>query len=156
MSNTLDVTPSVKGTEECIPCQKTTIAFAPSGNGFGKETDKDTVLNHPTEEPPARAIAATVADYPTQEPPSKLTQQGVGAVAAGWQTDKKVTGLWRACGNDRNSYMYVDGIGWRKFADNSDSAIMAFSIIAAHAKTTGKGANYYEGDDGKVNTIYVW
>lgn len=156
MSNTLEVAPSITGTEECVPCQNVAIAFAPPGNGF----NKDTVLDFPTEEPPVRSIAATVADYPTQEPPSTL-QQGIasgtgGAVGAGWQTNKKVTGLWRACGNDRNSYMYVDGIGWRKFADNSDSAIMAFSIIAAHAKTTGKGANYYEGDDGKVNTIYVW
>lgn len=67
-----------------------------------------------------------------------------------------MTGFWRGCGADRNAWMHLDGIGWRKFADNSDSAIMAFNIIAAHVKTTGKGANYYEGDDGKVNTLYVW
>ena len=146
----LEMNSATIATEECIPCQMPQAAFAPNGNS----SSKDTVLDYPTQTPPAEAVAASVAERPTQTPPSNLAQQG--AVAAGLQTEKKVTGLWRSCGADRNSWMHVDGIGWRKFADNSDSAITAFNIIAAHAKTTEKGANYNEGDDGKVNILYVW
>lgn len=145
MNNTHEMTPFAPAAEACVPCQ--TVPFALS-NG------KETVLDHPTQEPPAQALLAKAADRPTQEPPAQSAQKN--AVTAAWQTDKKITGLWRSCGNDRNSWMHVDTIGWRKFAENSDSAITAFSIIAAHAKTTGKGANYYEGDDGKITTLYVW
>jgi hypothetical protein len=113
------------------------------------------ILDYPTVEPPDHKISATVENRPTQAPPRQLTEKEK-AIGAGWQLNKKVVGLWSYCSDQRNAYMYVDGIGWRKFADNSDSAIMAFNIIASHAKVTGKGANFYEGDDGKVNTLYVW
>ncbi len=113
------------------------------------------ILDYPTVEPPAQMISATIENRPTQDPPLQLIEKEK-AIGAGWQTNKKVLGFWSICSDQRNTYMYVDGIGWRKFADNSDSAIMAFNIIASHAKVTGKGANFYEGDDGKVNTLYVW
>jgi hypothetical protein len=128
------------------------VELIPPGNGSRQDSS---TLDHPTEEPPAHATSATVEARPAQDPPSQLAVQEK-AIGAGWQTNKKVLGFWSICSDQRNAYMYVDGIGWRKFADNSDSAIMAFNIIAAHAKVTGKGANYYEGDDGKVNTLYVW
>jgi hypothetical protein len=135
---------------ECAPCQCPPVALMPNppmSNG-------QTIFGHPTQEPPVHSIVASLAAVPTQEPPAQQGQQG--AVAAGWQTDKKVAGLYRTCGADRNSWMYVEGIGWRKFLETSDSATTAFSIIAAHAKTTNKTVNYYEGDDGKVNTLYVF
>ena len=128
------------------------VELIPPGNGSRQDSS---ILDHPTEEPPAHSISAKVENRPAQDPPSQLAVQEKG-IGAGWQTNKKVLGFWSICSDQRNAYMYVDGIGWRKFADNSDSAIMAFNIIAAHAKVTGKGANYYEGDDGKVNTLYVW
>jgi hypothetical protein len=130
---------------ECIPCQMPPAALTTNGKTLN--------LDHPTQEPIVQSIVASSA-VPTQEPPAQQGQQG--AVAAGWQADKKVAGLYRTCGADRNSWMYVEGIGWRKFLETSDSAIMAFNIIAAHAKTTNKTVNYYEGDDGKVNTLYVF
>ncbi|MBD2665314.1 secreted metalloprotease [Richelia sinica FACHB-800] len=113
------------------------------------------ILDYPTVEPPVSTVAATIDTRPTQEPPSQLTVQEK-AISAGWQKDKKVLGLWSVCSNQRTGYMYVDGMGWRKFADNSDSAIIAFNIIASHAKVTGKSANFYESEDGKINTLYVW
>lgn len=121
----------------------------------GVSSQNGSILDYPTEELPVSTVSATVDNRPIQEPPSQLTVQEK-AIGAGWQTNKKVLGLWSVCSNQRNTYMYVDGMGWHKFADNSDSAIIAFNIIASHAKVTGKGANFYEGDDGKVNTLYVW
>ncbi len=144
MSNVIETTIG-----ECAPCQCPPVALMPNpqmSNGSAN-------LGHPTQEPPVHSIAASAVAVPTQEPPAQQGQQGIGAA---WQMDKKVAGLYRTCGADRNSWMYVEGIGWRKFIENSDSAIMAFNIIAAHAKTTNKTVNYYEGDDGKVNTLYVF
>ncbi len=143
MSNMLEVTPAIV---ECIPCQMPPAALTTNG--------KTSHLDHPTQEPPAQSIVASAASVPTQLPPSQQARDS--AVSAGWQTDKKVAGLYRTCGNDRNAWMYVDGLGWRKFVETSDSAIMAFNIIAGHAKTTNKAVNFYEGDDGKVNTLYVF
>jgi len=128
------------------------VELVPPSNGSRQDSS---ILNYPTVEPPTDTISATIEDRPTQDPPRQLTEKEK-AIGAGWQTDKKVLGLWSICSDQRNAFMYVDGIGWRKFADNSDSAIMAFNIIASHAKVTGKGAYFYEGDDGKVNTLYVW
>ena len=120
--------------------------------------DKATLVpDYPTQERPTEAetiVSATLStnSYPTQEPPT----QGFSAVqAAAWQNNKKVVGMWTNC-VDRNTYMYVEGLGWRKFLETSDSAMMAFNIIAAHAKTTNKAVSFYEGDDGKVTTLYVF
>lgn len=128
------------------------VELTPPSNGSRQESN---VLDYPDVEPPSSKVVARVDHRPTQEPPRQLSVSEK-AIAAGWQTNKKILGLWSHCSDQRNAYMYVDGIGWRKFADNSDSAIMAFNIIASHAKVTGKGAYLYEGDDGKVTTLYVW
>ncbi len=145
MSNMIETTIA-----ECLPCQCPPAALMPN---VAMPNGKTVHLDHPTQEPIVQSIVASSAAVPTQEPPAQQGQQGVGAA---WQMDKKVTGLYRTCGNDRNAWMHLEGIGWRKFMETSDSAIMAFNIIAAHAKTTNKTVNYYEGDDGKVNTLYVF
>ncbi len=112
-------------------------------------------FDYPTQVPSASQNSTKVEiSQPTEEPSSQSADQQK-LISAAWQTDKKILGLWSDC-SARNAWMYADGIGWRKFADNSDSAIVAFNIIAAHAKATGKGTNFYEGDDGKVNTLYVF
>jgi hypothetical protein len=154
MSETPDVILPRTTDQTCEPCQTppSTVMPSSSSNGF---SEGNKVFDYPTQNPPASTISAAVEERPTKEPPSQLVSQGEAA-AAGWQTNKKIVGLWSYCSDKRNAWMYVDGIGWRKFADNSDSATVAFNIIAAHAKVTGKGANFYEGDDGKVNTLYVW
>lgn len=135
---------------ECGPCQCPPAALMPNPQPSNGQAN----LGHPIQEPPASSIGASAVAVPTQEPPVQSSQQD--AVAAGWQNNKKVTGLYRTCGNDRNAWMHLEGIGWRKFMENSDSAIMAFNIIAAHAKTTNKTVNYYEGDDNKITTLYVF
>lgn len=135
---------------------------APSSELAPKAKTKGTsLLEHPTQSPPDKDLVDTSAQdvkdvVPTENPPIQLAEGSQTFAAAGWQTDTKVLGLWSICSDQRNAYMYAEGLGWKKFADNSDSAIMAFNIIAAHAKATGKGANFYEGDDGKINTLYVW
>ncbi len=115
-------------------------------------------LDYPTQERPANQATIVFGDnnlsddFPTQEPPS----QALKAVqAAAWQNNKKVTGMWSNCA-DRNTYMHIDGVGWRKFIENSESAMIAFNLIAAHAKSTDKAITYYEDDNTKVTTVLVW
>ncbi|MBE9228824.1 hypothetical protein IQ264_25770 [Phormidium sp. LEGE 05292] len=161
MSQQFETKSPITSDRSCEPCQTSMPTMTLSTQSNGSTSQSTALLNYPTENPPATvtaaAAAAAIEDYPTQEPPSQLQLVAQSkAVSAGWQTDKKITGLWSICSDQRNAFMYVDGMGWRKFADNSDSAIMAFNIIAAHAKVTGKGTYFYEGDDGKVNTLYVW
>lgn len=133
--------------QECLPCQ---LTAQPSHSNF-EVTEME---NYPTQEPPTQAKKQSEVreERPMFEPPV------AGAIAQGntaWQSDKKVTGLWRNSAT-RNAHMYVDQVGWRKFADNSDSAIVAFNVIAAHAKALGKPVQYYEEADNKVSTLYVW
>ncbi len=111
--------------EVCLPCQAIAQPFNPNTKEIKMEA-------YPTQDPPVQAAKQTpsLEDRPTFEPPA---QNAVSQGNTAWQTNKKVLGLWTHS-STRNPYMYVDQIGWRKFADNSDSAIVAFNVIAAHAK----------------------
>lgn len=133
--------------EVCLPCQAIAQPFNPNTKEIKMEA-------YPTQEPPVQAAKQTASqeDRPTFDP---STQNAVSQGNTAWQTDKKVLGLWTNS-STRNAYMYVDQIGWRKFADNSDSAIVAFNVIAAHAKVLAKPVQYYEEADNKVSTLYVW
>ena len=109
----------------------------------------------PTLIPPAAAVSedAVGASQPTQTPGSALSQ-GDGGVTA-WLGDKRVSALW-SINQNRNSWAYISNVGWKRFADNSDSAIVAFTSLAAHAKQTQTNFSYREEADGKIHEVYVW
>jgi hypothetical protein len=93
---------------------------------------------------------------PTMTPP----QQAQGGASTGgigaWTNNHKVTALW-SINQNRNSWIYLENVGWRRLASNSDSAIVALSILAAHAKQTQ--TPYYNGReeaDGMIHECYVW
>ena len=74
---------------------------------------------------------------------------------SGWQNDKRVSMLW-SINQDRNVFMGVAGVGWKKLADNSGSAIVALTMLSAHAREKGSVVRYREESDGKVHEMYVW
>jgi len=81
-----------------------------------------------------------------------------GVAVAGisaWQSNKRITALW-SINQNRNSWMGVDGIGWKKLANNSDSAIVALTMLAAHAHEKGSVVNYREESDSMIYEMYVW
>jgi hypothetical protein len=98
---------------------------------------------------------ATAAAVPTQVPPS------VSAVAAGvtgataWQNAKKISALW-VINQVRNSWAFVAGVGWKKCANNSDSAIVALTALGAHAKLLLSNVDYRDEADGMIHEMYVW
>lgn len=96
---------------------------------------------------------ASIGDIaPSLQPAASV---GAGAGVTAWLNDKRITGLW-SINQNRNSWVYVNGIGWKKLANNSDSAIVALSMLSAHAREKDSAVNYREESDGMIREIYVW
>ena len=97
--------------------------------------------------------SAAAAAAPALEPPAATGEEEAAATV--WVQGKKVAALW-SINQNRNSWASFADVGWRKFSDVSDSAIMAFTILAAHAKQMQSPVNRREESDGKVHEVYVW
>jgi hypothetical protein len=133
------------------PASATTLPLGqPNGAGI-------TAMLEPSNAPKpidAQAMASQLSNAaPTLEPPAAVS--AAGGITATWVADKKVTALWTNSAN-RNTWFGVAGVGWKKFADNSDSAAIAFSLLAANARITQGNSSYREEADGKVYELYVW
>ena len=101
--------------------------------------------------------ASAVAGEPTAEPPtSAQTGGGTGAIGATvWVNGKKINALW-AINENRNSWVAVAGIGWVKLANNSDTAIVALTMLGANARQTQGIVNYRQESDNMIHEMYVW
>jgi len=87
--------------------------------------------------------------------PSILPAEAISAGVTAWLNNKKFTGLW-SINQVRNSWVYVDGVGWKKLANNSDSAIVALTVLGSHAREKASVVNYREESDGMIHEMYVW
>lgn len=86
--------------------------------------------------------------------PDSLTDDAAGAYTA-VNSNKRVTALW-GINQNRNLWVYVAGVGWKKLANNSDSAIVALTILATHAKQSQTNYTYRDESDGMIHETYVW
>lgn len=93
------------------------------------------------------------AAAPTAEPPSLAEGAGIGASV--WVYNKKINALW-AINENRNSWVGVAGVGWVKLANNSDTAIVAFTMLGANARQTQGNVSYRQESDNMIHEIYVW
>jgi hypothetical protein len=98
------------------------------------------------------AGAAAGEAKPTAEPPALTT--GDGGVTA-WVNNQKVNALW-SINQTRNSWIGIAGVGWKKLANNSDTAVVALSILGASAKQAQGPVNFREEADKMVHEMYVW
>lgn len=105
------------------------------------------------EETALTARAAQADAVPTLEPPQSQTA-GAGAVAT-WISDKRVNALW-SMNQDRNSWAAFTDAGWKKLSTASPSAIIALTMLAAHAKQMQTSVSYREEADSMVHELYVW
>lgn len=87
--------------------------------------------------------------------PSIRPPEGVGAGVTAWLNNKRITGLW-TINQNRNSWVAVDGVGWKRLANNSDSAIVALAMLGSHAREKNSVVNYREEADGMIHEMYVW
>ena len=112
--------------------------------------------NAAPQEPSAEEMAvlfnAETLAAPTLQPPA--AQESEEAITV-WLNDKRIDALW-GIGQHRNSWMRVAGVGWKKLANSSDSAIVAFTTLSAHARQMNSPVNYREEADGMIHEMYVW
>ncbi len=131
----------------------------PSAGAGGAATTLGTAAPNPLSESDAALAINGAQAAPTLMPPGA----GEGAAAAVeavtatvWHSDKRVTALW-GINQNRNSWMGTNDAGWKKLANNSDTAIVALTILAAHARDTNGRIDYREEtSDGMVHEVYVW
>ena len=101
--------------------------------------------------------AAGVAAPSMLPPPGAGAGAGVG-VAGGvtvWQPNRTVNALW-SINQSRNSWVGFAGAGWTKLANNSDSAVVAMTILVSHALVTQTAVGYRTEADGMIHEMYVW
>jgi hypothetical protein len=93
---------------------------------------------------------------PKLSPPERAsTKEGDTTFgAAVWQTDKRVTGLYTTY-HPRNSWMFINGIGWKRVATNNDSAQETMNMLASHCREKACRIDYAE-ENGLITEIYVW
>ncbi|HEX8069719.1 MAG TPA: hypothetical protein VF546_07205 [Pyrinomonadaceae bacterium] len=105
----------------------------------------------PTEYPPSAGGGALGASEPSIKPPTAGAEEGITA----WQNNKRITALW-VIGENRNSWVYIAGVGWKKLANNDDTAVVALTKVSASALQTQTQVNYRDEADGMIHEIYVW
>jgi len=116
-----------------------------SGSNSGDTSSTSTVVA-PSAEPPVGAGDSSGST-------SSSSTGGIGASV--WVNGKKINALW-AINQNRNSWVSVAGVGWVKFANNSDSAIVAFTVLGANARNTQGTVNYRQESDSMLHEMYVW
>ena len=138
---------------------------AAEGAGSGGDTS-------PTEQPPAAQAGAVAAAAATAKPDlydvTGASLGGGDAVAAPpaaksaagdgiatWLGDKRVSSLW-SINQVRNSWVGISGVGWVKLSNASDSAIVAMTVLASHAKEKQSRFDYRQEADGMIHEIYAW
>lgn len=98
--------------------------------------------------------AAATDAQPSQMPPTATEKGSSGGITA-WNNDKRVTALW-AINQNRNSWVYINGVGWKRLSTASDSANLALTLLAAHAKQSQTNYTYRDESDGLIHEAYVW
>jgi hypothetical protein len=74
---------------------------------------------------------------------------------SGWRNNRRIDGLWAHGPSNRNAWVHVQGLGWKKLWPSHDSQVAAMMTMAAHAKADGRNVNLYE-ESGKIKEMYVW
>lgn len=103
------------------------------------------------------ASAAGAAAAPTAEPPAAIEEGfAAGGIAATvWVNNKRINALW-SINENRNVWVGVTGVGWVKLANNSDTAIVALTMLGANARQTQGIVNYRQESDNMIHEMYVW
>ena len=70
-----------------------------------------------------------------------------------WRNNVQVSGLWTN-ESDRNAWVYLSGVGWRKVAANDDQITLSMLAQLIAAKATARPVNVFD-DGGTINQLYV-
>jgi hypothetical protein len=98
------------------------------------------------------ASTTTAAAGPQLVPPTEAAElSGITA----WLTGKQIVGIWSNA-SPRNSWVSIEGVGWRKLYNAGDTGITEMTMLAAHAKAGGRQCSLRIEADNLVHEIYVW
>ena len=78
-----------------------------------------------------------------------------GAGVAAWNNGKKITALW-SINQNRNSWVHIDGVGWRRLANNSTAPSWQCRSSEPTLGEKATTVNYRDEADGMIHEIYVW
>jgi len=102
------------------------------------------------------AAAVTVVVEPRIGPPGSATAlaaQGDGITA--WRSDTRIGALW-SNNAARNSFVYVNGVGWKKLGGMTDLAHLGLLQLARLARDTNARVDYRDEADGLIHEMYLW
>jgi hypothetical protein len=132
---------------------------------------KQASAHMPTQEPPRKdsrsglraasksisnpSVSATASDIHEGSMPTLRPMMNRQVANAAWHDNATVAGLW-SINEDRNSWLYLNGDGWKKLSVASPSGVVALTMLASHAYEKGAISAVYEGDDAQVSQLYVW
>lgn len=77
-----------------------------------------------------------------------------GIENTGWQTNRRVIGLW-TINQDRNAWVYFEGLGWRKISPDNDNICFDMLAQLIAAKAAARPVNFYE-ENGVIKQVYVF
>lgn len=109
---------------------------------------------------PSEAFSEAIADStgaaspPQLIPPEETAAAGDTGITV-WLSNKKIVGVWSNASN-KNSWINVEGTGWRRINPASENAVVAMTILASHAKADNRNASVRVESDNLVHEIYVW
>jgi hypothetical protein len=123
-------------------------------NGGAAQTAQPT---RPTGAPPKGNAAGAAAGQAARPRPGGPMAAGADAAATAtvWQSGQQINELW-SINQDRNAWMGVQNVGWKKLSTASESGTVALNVLASHARQTGSSVDYREEADGMVHELYVW
>jgi D-arabinose 1-dehydrogenase-like Zn-dependent alcohol dehydrogenase len=109
---------------------------------------------------PSQAFSDTIADSTTATSPPELIPPEETAAAAdagitAWLSNKKIVGVWSNASN-KNSWINIQGTGWRRIHSASENAVVAMTILASHARADDRTCSVRVESDNHVHEIYVW
>jgi hypothetical protein len=114
-----------------------------------------TELTMPVDEPPQELAMELSTGNESRPAAAENALSATVAVAATWHRGKRITGLW-SMNQNRNVWVNLSDIGWRKLANGSDSGIVALNMVASHARQMNRSVDAYEDDKQQIKEIYVW
>lgn len=99
-------------------------------------------------------VSLSRSTQPGMLPPGEVAEAADAGITA-WQTGKKISATWSNSSN-RNAYVAIPGIGWKKISNANDSSFLSMVMMAAHAEQTNSTVNVEIGTDQEIHQIYVW
>ena len=77
-----------------------------------------------------------------------------GIAQTGWVRDARIVGLW-TINEDRNAWVYVKDMGWRKLSPASDNVLLDMLLQLSEAKANDRRVDFYQ-ENGTIKQVYVF